>query len=376
MTAGCVSGFICRAQMSGYNDEWQNSWISPTQELEGWGMRAYKFAGGTGAPLNLMVQPTQFGVTGSILAKDASTGTWSMTSLRIDSQSGAGTGLVHGFGNTTDEVWVIAWYESQVSDCDYNFASCGITTGSYPSTDITVQAGIITDPAEIDIISMTAFDRDLDNVDDSVEIDIEVISNAFFEIIEVTFEAFLNNTLRDTITFAVTAGNSIPTEDSVWFTPPESGDWTFGVRIRDVTGEIIDTAFTLPIELANLEPVSSGSISTTITQTWLPVSLFGGGYDVWGFGQINGSYSHNETPIAYIWDLGDNTSSGLKNPVHVYPIAGDYTISLTVRDIGGFYSGTQTWSINVSDTTVPIPEIRVDGVAITEIGRASCRERV
>ncbi len=213
--------------MSGYNDEWQNSWISPTQELEGWGMRAYKFAGGTGAPLNLMVQPTQFGVTGSILAKDASTGTWSMTSLRIDSQSGAGTGLVHGFGNTTDEVWVIAWYESQVSDCDYNFASCGITTGSYPSTDITVQAGIITDPAEIDIISMTAFDRDLDNVDDSVEIDIEVISNAFFEIIEVTFEAFLNNTLRDTITFAVTAGNSIPTEDSVWFTPPESGDWTF-----------------------------------------------------------------------------------------------------------------------------------------------------
>ncbi len=366
MTAGCVSGFICRAQMSGYNDEWQNSWISPTQELEGWGMRAYKFAGGTGAPLNLMVQPTQFGVTGSILAKDASTGTWSMTSLRIDSQSGAGTGLVHGFGNTTDEVWVIAWYESQVSDCDYNFASCGITTGSYPSTDITVQAGIITDPAEIDIISMTAFDRDLDNVDDSVEIDIEVISNAFFEIIEVTFEAFLNNTLRDTITFAVTAGNSIPTEDSVWFTPPESGDWTFGVRIRDVTGEIIDTAFTLPIELANLEPVSSGSISTTITQTWLPVSLFGGGYDVWGFGQINGSYSHNETPIAYIWDLGDNTSSGLKNPVHVYPIAGDYTISLTVRDIGGFYSGTQTWSINVSDTTVPIPEIRVDGVAITD----------
>jgi len=366
MTAGCVTGFICRAQMSGYRDEWQNTWTSPAQELEGWGMRAYKFAGGTGAPLNLMVQPTQFGVAGTVLAKDSSTGTWSMNRLRIDSGTGAGTGLVHGFGNTTDEVWVIAWYESQVTDCDYNFASCGITTGSYPTTDIVVQAGIITDPAEVDIMGITPFDRDSDNLDDSVEIELEVTSNAFFEIIEVTFEAFLNNTLRDSITFAVTAGNSIPTEESIWFTPPETGDWTFGVDIRDITGAVIDTAFALPIELGNMEPVATGSTSTAITQTWLPVSMFGGGFDVWGFGQLNQSYSHNETPVAYNWDLGDNSSSGLKNPVHIYTEAGNYTITLTVEDIGGFYSETQSWTLTVADTTEPIPEIRVDGVTITD----------
>ena len=366
MTAGCVTGFICRTQRSGYRDEWQNTWTSPAQELEGWGMRAYKFAGGTGAPLNLMVQPTQFGVAGTVLAKDSSTGTWSMNSLRIDSGTGAGTGLVHGFGNTTDEVWVIAWYESQVTDCDYNFASCGITTGSYPTTDIVVQAGIITDPAEVDIMGITPFDRDSDNLDDSVEIELEVTSNAFFEIIEVTFEAFLNNTLRDSITFAVTAGNSIPTEESIWFTPPETGDWTFGVDIRDITGAVIDTAFTLPIELGNMEPVATGSTSTAITQTWLPVSMFGGGFDVWGFGQLNQSYSHNETPVAYNWDLGDNSSSGLKNPVHIYTEAGNYTITLTVEDIGGFYSETQSWTLTVADTTEPIPEIRVDGVTITD----------
>ena len=366
MTAGCVTGFICRTQMSGYRDEWQNSWTSPAQEIEGWGMRAYKFAGGTGAPLNLMVQPTQFGVAGTVMAKDSSTGTWSMSRLRIDTATGAGTGLVHGFGNTTDEVWVIAWYESQVTDCDYNFASCGITTGSYPATDIVVQAGIITDPAEVDVMGITPFDRDGDNLDDSVEIELEVTSNAFFEIIEVTFEAFLNNTLRDSITFAVTAGNSIPTEESIWFTPPETGDWTFGVDIRDITGAVIDTAFTLPIELGNMEPVATGSTSTAITQTWLPVSMFGGGFDVWGFGQLNQSYSHNETPVAYNWDLGDNSSSGLKNPVHIYTEAGNYTITLTVEDIGGFYSETQSWTLTVADTTEPIPEIRVDGVAIID----------
>ncbi|MEC9478598.1 MAG: PKD domain-containing protein, partial [Candidatus Thermoplasmatota archaeon] len=366
MTAGCVTGYICRVQMSGYRDEWQSTWVSPTHELEGWGMRAYKFAGGTGAPLNLMVQPTHFGVAGTVMAKDASTGTWTMSKLRIDSATGAGTGLVHGFGNTTDEVWVIAWYESQVTDCDYNFASCGITTGSYPTTDIVVQAGLITDPAEVDIMAVTQFDRDEDNLDDSVEIELQVTSNAFFEIIEVTFEAFVNNTLSDSITFSMTAGNSIPTEETIWFTPPETGDWTFGVDIRDISGEVTDTAFTLPIQIGNMKPIASGSTSTTITQTWLPVSLFGGGYDVWGFGQLNGSFSHNETPVAYNWDLGDNITSGLKNPVHVYDEAGNYTISLTVEDIGGFYSETQSWTVSVADTTEPIPEIRVDGITITD----------
>ena len=35
MTAGCVTGFICKVQMSGYQDQWQSTWVSPSQELEG-----------------------------------------------------------------------------------------------------------------------------------------------------------------------------------------------------------------------------------------------------------------------------------------------------------------------------------------------------
>ena len=104
LTSGCIAAYICKAQMSGYNDQWVNDWNSSSQDIEGWGMRAYKFAQGSGAPLNMMVQPTQFGFEGAIMARDAVTGTWSMSSLRIDSGTGAGTGLVHGFGNTTDEV--------------------------------------------------------------------------------------------------------------------------------------------------------------------------------------------------------------------------------------------------------------------------------
>ena len=362
LSEACTAAFICKVQKSGYNDQWANDWSSDSDAVEGWGMRSYKFSQGSGAPLNLMVSPTQFGFEGIVMSKESSTGTWSMSQLRIDPASGAGTGLVYGFGNETDEVWLITWYESLVDDCDYNFASCGITTGSYPEAAITVQAGLITDPAEVEISAIENFDRDGDNLDDSSRIDLEVTSNAFFEILEVEVNAYVNNTVVDTLTFDITAGNSIATEKSIWFTPPEGGDWTYGVKITDVTGIVVDQAFALPVNVANMEPVASGSMATNITQTWLPIAMYGSGYDTWGFSQVNGTFSHNETPIAYFWDLGDNTSSGLKNPVHSYLYSGIYTVVLTVRDKGGYFSEPQTWTIVVDDTSVPVPVISVDGI--------------
>ena len=366
LTSGCIAAYICKAQMSGYNDQWVNDWNSSSQSFEGWGMRAYKFSQGSGAPLNLMVQPTQFGFEGVIMARDSVTGTWTMTGMRVDSGTGAATGLVHGFGNSSDEVWLLTWYESMVSDCDYNYATCGITTGSYPTASATVFAGLVTDPAEVYIDTITPFDRDENGLDDSVRVDLEVQSNAFFEILEVTVEAYVNNSLIDSVIFDVTAGNSVPSPQSVWFTPPETGYWTFGVEIRDVTGQLVDQAFTLPLSLANMEPIASGSVSTSITQTWLPVAMFGSGYDSWGFGQLNGTFSHNETPVGYVWDLGDNNSSSLKNPTHPYLNAGEYEVVLVVRDQGGYYSESQSWNITVSDISDPVPEISVDGVVISD----------
>jgi PKD repeat protein len=125
---------------------------------------------------------------------------------------------------------------------------------------------------------------------------------------------------------------------------------------------MVDQAFALPVNIANMEPAASGSLTTNVTQTWLPVAMFGSGYDEWGFSQVNGSFSHNETPIAYYWDLGDNTSSGLKNPVHSYLEIGIYTIVLTVKDKGGYFSEPQSWTISVTDTSVPTPVITVEGV--------------
>jgi len=94
--------------------------------------------------------------------------------------------------------------------------------------------------------------------------------------------------------------------------------------------------------------------------------MFGSGYDSWGFGQLNGTFSHNETPVGYIWDLGDNNSSSLKNPTHPYLNAGEYEVVLIVRDQGGYYSESQSWNISVSDISDPMPEISVDGVVISD----------
>ena len=75
---------------------------------------------------------------------------------------------------------------------------------------------------------------------------------------------------------------------------------------------------------------------------------------------------HNETPVGYIWDLGDNNSSSLKNPTHPYLNAGEYEVVLIVQDQGGYYSESQSWNISVSDISEPIPEISVDGVIISD----------
>lgn len=36
--------------------------------------------------------------------------------------------------------------------------------------------------------------------------------------------------------------------------------------------------------------------------------------------------------VTYVWDFGDGTSSTLQNPVHYYLTAGNYTVTLTVKD--------------------------------------------
>ncbi len=359
MYESCNGSQFCRLQLSGTNLNWGSMWQSGTMDIEGWGVHAFRFKDGTGAPLNVMVQPTELGFAGTVLKRDTATGTWSTENLRFDPVTGIGTALVPSFGNATDDVYLIVWYESGVDDCDYTSPNCNFAGGTeYPIASFDVTAGLITQPAQIIVAQQETTDRDGNGDDDTLVSTIEVTSSAFYEVLDVEVNAYENNTLQDTLAFSMEAGNSIPINQSIWYTPPWDGDWTIRLTMRNQIGEIVDEALTLPIALSNMAPTAAGGAASNSTQTWLPLQFFGAGYDLWGLGLTNDSFSHNVTPIGYNWYFGDNLSgSGLKDPMRSWQTPGIYNVTLTVVDQGGDVSPIQNWTIAVNDTQVPIPQI-------------------
>ncbi|HJL60189.1 MAG TPA: hypothetical protein QF621_07545, partial [Candidatus Thalassarchaeaceae archaeon] len=56
MYQNCGNSQFCKMQITDANSNWGSIWQRQGDELHGWGVRAYKFTGGTGSPLNVMVQ--------------------------------------------------------------------------------------------------------------------------------------------------------------------------------------------------------------------------------------------------------------------------------------------------------------------------------
>ena len=361
MYESCGSGQFCRLQLSGSNLNWATMWASGSKDTEGWGVHAFRFLDGTGSPLNIMVQPTELGFSGSILKHDAAAGTWSMERLRFDPVTGIGTALVPSFGNVTDDVYLITWYESQVDDCDYTSPNCNFPGGiAYPISQFEVFAGLITQPADIAVTQEYTTDRDGDGDHDTLEATIEVTSSAFYEVLDISIDAYVNNTLMDSMSLSVEAGNNIAVNNTVWFTPPWDGDWTLHFSMRNQIGELVDEALTLPLALSNMAPVAVGSVASNMTQTWLGLQFFGAGYDLWGLGLTNASFTHNETPVGYLWDFDDGfAGSGLKDPLRAWQTPGSYNVTLRIIDQGGRQSAVQGWMINVSDTQAPLARVDI-----------------
>ena len=213
--------------------------------------------------------------------------------------------MVPGFGNLTDEVWVITWYASTIADCDYT--SCG---PAYPEGTVDIEAARITSPATLSLNTTQLSDRDGDGMEDTVEINYGVLSNAFFEDLDVEVHVRdSSGQLVDSITDRVAAGGGVSVDGQVYFTAPLADQYSFEMVMKDMLGDVVDTLQTSPQMLNNMKPVANGSVSLTDVQTWENIQFLGAGFDAWGLSLSNNSLPYLDAPTAYAWVFGDNGSS-------------------------------------------------------------------
>jgi PKD repeat protein len=297
---------------------------------------------------------------GVIMSRAAADGIYTRSDINFN--GAIGTALVPGFGNLTDEIWAITWYAANKGDCDYT--SCG---GSYPQAVIDVEAARITSPASLSLNSTVLADRDGDSMIDTAEIEFNVLSNAFFEDLDVEIQVKnASGIVLDTMETRVQAGGGVDVSTKFWYTAKTSEVHTFHLTMRDMLGDVIDNTQTGAQYMDNMKPVSNASIDTVDAQTWDNIQFVGNGFDAWGLSLANNTLPYLDDPIAYAWDFDDGNTSSLKSPVRPYLEVGQYNASLRVMDQGGTWSQSDVKSINITDTSLPNPIITVNGLVIED----------
>jgi PKD repeat protein len=91
----------------------------------------------------------------------------------------------------------------------------------------------------------------------------------------------------------------------------------------------------------------------SVTSPLAPVAQFTGS-PLSGSSPLNIQFTDNSTntPTSWLWNFGDNTTSTLKNPSHIYQNAGTYSVTLTVTNNVNSSTLTKTNYITVSQNLI------------------------
>ena len=76
--------------------------------------------------------------------------------------------------------------------------------------------------------------------------------------------------------------------------------------------------------------------------------------------------SSTTNATSYLWDFGDNGSSTLGNPQHLYSSSGVYTVKLTVTGAGGTNFTSKTVNIGAALTHVKITKVTFVNIPFTK----------
>jgi len=374
------SSSVCRVQPSETHTSWSQPWSSPSVQIEGWGLAIFKMvADGNAGKLNLRLTAEIDAFDGVLAAVDNN---GIVTTAPLDFTSGPdangdgnpdygeATGLVPGFGNGTEEVYAITWFESIPSDCNYEDCYSTLPPGftSYPTSSVSIEANVITGPPTLNpspVLNYT--DRDGDGGFDTIQVDTYVTSQAYSEKVDVLLEVYdSTNNMIDSTTTRVVAGGGQPVTFSSWFTPQLTDSYTIVSRLVELTGSVIDTQVLPNLFLENMIPDAIGSINTLDAETWDQIQFSASGEDKWGLSTDNETLPNIDDPVAYEWTFGDGSSSTLKNPRRAYTSVGFFPVTLRVQDIGGGWSEILNWSMNITDESTPIIEIRINGQSLSQ----------
>ena len=147
---------------------------------------------------------------------------------------------------------------------------------------------------------------------------------------------------------------------------------TFAAGSYDVTlivsdGVLADTA-TVAITATNSAPVASASASTTQGQAPFSIDF-----------NASASTDPNGDALTFAWDFGDGATGAGVTTSHVYEVAGNYTVTLTVSD--GTLTDTETIAVVITANVAPVASLLAsvtEGLAPLDVSfdaSGSCRRR-
>jgi PKD repeat protein len=132
--------------------------------------------------------------------------------------------------------------------------------------------------------------------------------------------------------------------------------WDFGDRITSTYKNPTHIYSFEGIYTVKLISSNSGGTSSLIKTEYItvfspsniPISIFNG-TPLSGFPPLSITFTDKSenNPTNWLWDFGDNTTSTLQNPTHVYNLSGKYNVSLVSTNKAGSNKSTKLNYINV-----------------------------
>ena len=164
--------------------------------------------------------------------------------------------------------------------------------------------------------------------------------------------------------FTVTASD--PEDSSL------SVSWDFGDRGRMSGRDLLsvsheyagDGCYTVRVTVTDSDTGAASAEVDITVRNRPPVAAFiaspANGTVLTRFSFLSAAWDPDGQVLAYLWDLGDNTSSILDRPLHSYRAPGTYRVSLTVTDDDGASSAPFALTITVENTP-PVARARLLG---------------